>query len=407
MEIYPILASLKRNKIQALLIVLEIALGCAIVSNAVFMIGQRMERMNRPTGMANEEIIRINVGGLAEGSNPGSVVRQDLANLRSIPGVKAATSLNHVPMDGASWDSSINISNDQTTPSLSAGVYLGEDIVNTLGLNIAEGRNFIAEDYVDWEGFNAQATDLRISSVIITREMAQRLFPGESAIGKQIYSWNPDNSPHRVVGVVERLIRPNDNGGSSAVGYSMLLPMKDVTMGRFALRTDPGRRKEVEQAAIALLESASSRRIILQHASFSDVMRDYYRKDRSMAWLLGVLMILLLTVTSLGIFGLVSFWVSQRTKQIGIRRALGATRMQVLRYFQLENFILATFGIVVGMIGAYGINLLLMNHYELERLPMLYLPFGAITLWIIGQLAVYSPARRATLVSPAVATQSI
>jgi len=183
--------------------------------------------------------------------------------------------------------------------------------------------------------------------------------------------------------------------------------MKDVTMGRFALRTDPGRRKEVEQAAIALLESAGSRRIILQHASFSDVMRDYYRKDRSMAWLLGVLMILLLTVTSLGIFGLASFWVSQRTKQIGIRRALGATRMQVLRYFQLENFILATFGIVVGMIGAYGINLLLMNHYELERLPMLYLPFGAITLWIIGQLAVYSPARRATLVSPAVATQSI
>jgi len=91
MEIYPILASLKRNKIQALLIVLEIALGCAIVSNAVFMIGQRMERMNRPTGMANEEIIRINVGGLAEGSNTGSVVRQVLANLRSIPGVKAAT----------------------------------------------------------------------------------------------------------------------------------------------------------------------------------------------------------------------------------------------------------------------------------------------------------------------------
>lgn len=96
----------------------------------------------------------------------------------------------------------------------------------------------------------------------------------------------------------------------------------------------------------------------------------------------------------------------QRGKQIGIRRALGATRGQILRYFQTENFILASLGIVLGMLAAYGINQLLMSHYELPRLPLIYLPIGALILWVLGQLAVLGPARKAASIPPAVATRS-
>jgi len=113
----------------------------------------------------------------------------------------------------------------------------------------------------------------------------------------------------------------------------------------------------------------------------------------------------LLVVTALGIVGLASFWVQQRSKQIGIRRALGATRGQILRYFQTENFLLATLGIVLGMLAAYAINLALMNMYELPRMPLLYLPLGAALLWLLGQIAVFGPARRAAAVPPAVATR--
>jgi putative ABC transport system permease protein len=126
-----------------------------------------------------------------------------------------------------------------------------------------------------------------------------------------------------------------------------------------------------------------------------------------MAWMLVAVIVALLVVTALGIVGLASFWVQQRTKQIGVRRALGATRGQVLRYFQTENFLLATLGIVLGMLLAYGINQLLMGKYELPRLPLAYLPFGAVTLWLLGQLAVFWPARRAAAVPPAVATRSV
>ena len=407
MDIRPILSTLNRHKTAASLIVLEIALSCAIICNAVFLISQRLERMQRPTGMADSELVRINIAGIGEDQDAGALVKQDIAALRSLPGVKAATSLNHVPFDNSSWNSSISLQPEQPMPNLNSAVYLGENLVHTLGLRIVEGRDFKPDEYVDWEALNEPDSKLTVPAAILTREVAEKLFPGESAIGKNIYSWNSNDAPHRVVGVVERLIRPNDNGGPAESGYSMLLPVHNVTMGRFALRTEPGRRAEVQKAAVAALERNSARRIILREGPFTDVIDTYYRQDRSMAWLLVAVCVALLVVTALGIVGLASFWVQQRTKQIGVRRALGATRGQILRYFQTENFLLATIGIVLGMLAAYGINQLLMNQYELARLPLHYLPLGALALWLLGQASVLGPARRAASVPPAIATRSV
>ena len=407
MDIRPILSTLSRHKTAASLIVLEIALTCAIICNAVFLIAQRLERMDRPTGMADSELVRINVAGIGEDENADALVKQDVASLRAIPGVKAAAALNHLPFDGSSWNSSVSITPDQPMPNLNAGVYLGEGLVTTLGLRIVEGRDFNADEYKNWEAGNKPGAKLVIPAAILTRAVANKLFPGESAVGKNIYSWNADNQPHRVVGVVEDLIRPNDNGGPAQARYSMLLPVSDITMGRFALRTDPARRDEVLKAAVAALERNSARRIIMDQGSFEQVRSDYYRQDRSMAWLLSAVIIALLVVTALGIVGLASFWVQQRTRQIGVRRALGATRGQILRYFQTENFLLATLGIVIGMVLAYGLNQLLMGRYELPRLPLIYLPVGAVALWLLGQIAVYWPARRAASVPPALATRSV
>jgi putative ABC transport system permease protein len=126
-----------------------------------------------------------------------------------------------------------------------------------------------------------------------------------------------------------------------------------------------------------------------------------------MAYLLIGVSLGLLVITALGIVGLASSWVQQRTRQIGIRRALGATRGDILRYFQVENFILTTAGIAAGMGLAYAINLWLMGAYEVPRLPAQVLPAGAVLLWLLGQLAVLGPARRASAISPAIATRTV
>lgn len=405
MDIRPILTTLRRHKTAAGLIVLQVALSCAIICNAVFLISKRVERMDRPTGMVNNELVVVRFAGIGRDDNVQAQSASDLTALRQLPGVKAATRTNQIPFGGSSWNSSIRLTEEQRDATASATVYLADEgLLNTFGLNLVQGRYFNADEYLDYEDYSEPGANLPIPAAIITRALAEKLFPGENPIGKAFYSWNEE--PTRVVGVVDHLIRPNDQSGAVAAHYSMIFPIR-FPYANTVIRTDPERRDEVMQAAIDELKQLNPRRVLAFHKTFDEVIADWYQADRSMVWLLVAVCIALLVVTALGIVGLASFWVQQRTKQIGVRRALGATRGQVLRYFQTENFLLATFGIVIGMIGAYGINQLLMSHYELERLPALYLPVGALALWLLGQLAVYGPARRAASVPPALATRSV
>ncbi len=410
MDIRPILSTLSRHKTAAALIVLEIALSCAIICNALFLIGQRLDRMHRPTGLAEDQIVRIAVSGIAKDEEAMATTRADLAALRAIPGVQSVASTNEVPFGNSSWNSSVQLAKDQTHSNLNATNYLGDiSLFDTLGLKLVAGRKFQPDEFIDFKALTAPDSKVGIPAAILSRVTAEKLFPGQNAVGKDIYAWG--DKPIRVVGVVEHMVRPRDNGPQGEYEYAMMFPvnMPYGNGGGYLLRTAPERREEVLKAARKVLEHSGPTRIIDPDnvVTLEKMRGDYYRQDRSMAWLLVTVCIALLVVTALGIVGLASFWVQQRTRQIGVRRALGATRKQILRYFQTENFLLATLGIAIGMGLAYAINGLLMTHYELPRLPLLYLPLGALALWMLGQLAVFAPAWRAAAVPPAVATRSV
>jgi putative ABC transport system permease protein len=305
----------------------------------------------------------------------------------------------------------VNLDPDQKLENFSASVYIGtDDLMETLGVEIIAGRAFTPTELIDWKELDAPGSKVKIPSVIISKAAAERLWPGQNPLGKTVFIWGekPDEG-HRVVGIIDRLIRPNEQGGPADLGLSVILPVRiPYSMGgNYIMRVDPERRTEVLAAAVAALERNSPNRIVLEKQLFSEIRDEYFRQDKAMAWLLVSVCIALLVITALGIVGLASFWVQQRRRQIGIRRALGATRRQILRYFQTENFLLATLGIVIGMMLAYGINQLLMGKYELPRLPAIYLPIGAVVLWLLGQLAVFGPARRASAVPPAVATRTV
>lgn len=405
MDIRPILSTLLRHKTAATLIVLEIALSCAIICNAVFLITTRLERIDRPTGLAESELVVIQMAGIGRNDDRDALAKRDLVALRAIPGVRAASSLNQIAFGGSSWNSSISLEPEQLNPTAEGAVYMGDEgLLDTLGLTLVEGRYFHSDEYLDYGVLDDPGPEKPISAVVLSRQLAERIFPGESAIGKSIYSWG--EAPSQVVGVVDYLLRPNDQGGPAEAHFSFILPIRPP-FGMYALRTDPERRVEIKEAAVAALEQVGPRRIVFREQTFAEIASDYYRQDRAMAGMLVAMIVALLVVTALGIVGLASFWVAQRTKQIGVRRALGATRGQVLRYFQTENFLLASFGIVLGMLGAYGLNQFLMGQYEMERLPAIYLPLGAVALWLLGQVAVFGPARRAAAVPPAVATRSV
>jgi putative ABC transport system permease protein len=408
-DILPILSTLRRHKLTAWLLILEIALTCAIVCNAVFLIGQRLQRMDMPSGIVEHELVQIQLAYIGNRPDANARAQTDLAALRKISGVQQVALSISLPFSASGPNSDVMLAPQQQLRTLSASNYFGQNLVATLGLKLVAGRDFRPEEYIGLDTATAalQSGDAKglPQTVIITKLMADRLWPGQSALGKTIYIGK--SIPFRVIGVLARLTR--SGGLNQGAGNSMMMPISiNLTSGgSYMIRCAPQDRAQVLKAAVATLKKIDPRRVVLQKRNYDDLRRAYFASDRAMAGILVGVCIALLVVTALGIVGLASFWVAQRRRTIGVRRALGATRADILHYFQTENFLLATIGIAIGMALAFGINLFLMQHYELPRLPAIYFPVGAVALWVIGQLAVLGPALRAAAVPPVVATRSV
>jgi putative ABC transport system permease protein len=406
MDFIPIISTLRRHRTASILIILEIAFTCAIVCNAVFVIQQRLTLMDRDSGIAEAEIVRIQIAGIGKKTDPGVVTRQDLAALKAISGVKNVAVVNMVPFGNSSWNTSISTIPDDPQAPINVATYMGSrDLLETLGVKVIAGRSFTPEEYLEYT--STTGSNIHVPSILVTKGIAERMYPGQNAVGKPLYVWGKE--PSTIVGIIDILARPNDFQGAVGMTFAMIMPLDvDFTVGgNYLVRCDPARKAEVLAAAEAALKKVDPVRLVIKRQTFADVRKEHFTEDRAMAWILGIVSISLLVITALGVVGLASFWVQQRTRQIGVRRALGATRGDILRYFQTENFILATAGIVLGMALAYGINMWLMGKYQVARLPGEFLPIGAGLLWFLGQIAVLGPALRAAAIPPAIATRSV
>jgi putative ABC transport system permease protein len=404
----PILAALRRHRAAAALIILEIAFTCAIVCNALALISERLQRMQRPSGVAESELLRIGVASIGSPENAAALSRETLAALAAIPGVRKVATSSWLPFGGSRRVAGVKRAPDAPAElTFPAARYPGsEGLLDTLGVQLVAGRDFRREEYIDEQ----TARSTQSGPVIVTRALAERLWPGQNALGRTLYldARYAHDLPLQVVGIIERLVSPGERDFiDSDYELSIVVPIREDGPENFVLRVDAERRTEVMAAAVAELERRPHGRVLLEQQTLEEMRARYYATDRAMAWLLLGVSAALLIITALGIVGLASFWVQRRTRQIGIRRALGATRGQIRRYFQAENLLLTTFGIALGMLLAYGINLLLMERYAIGRLPGHFLPVGALSLWLLGQLAVLGPARRAAAVPPAVATRTV
>jgi len=409
MDILPILSTLRRHKLTAWLLILEIALTCAIVCNAVFLIGQRLQHMDMPSGIVEHELVQIQLGYIGKTPDAKAQTQTDVAALQQIPGVKQVALDRYLPFstDGMS-NTGIDLKPRQQENTLDAGQYLGQNLLPTLGVRLVAGRNFLPGEYVDFDTAVAALNggDMKglPQTMIITQAIAERLWPGQQALGKTLYT--DSGIPFRVVGVIAVLARQGNLQQGAYYSTYWPIRMTSADGASYFIRCAPQDRESILNAAVAKLKQLNPNRVVLKARTYDQARRAFFANDRAMAGILVGVIMALLIVTALGIVGLASFWVSQRRRMIGVRRALGATRTNILHYFQTENFVLATLGIALGMVLAYGINLFLMLHYELPRLPAIYFPVGAVVLWVIGQLAVLGPALRAAAVPPVVATRS-
>ena len=409
MEIRPILSALMRNRTGALLVALQVAITLAVLCNAAFIVQQRLAKMDRPSGYDEENLVTVQVVNLDRpGKEAGLAgIAADLATLRAMPGVVSASSTAAVPLanSGFGWAYQRTPKPDDPDAAPASQVLSDEHALETLGLEMVAGRWFHPEEIVAVADFAEFAT-ITAPTVAITQALADKLFPDGNALGSAIYDV-ATHKPMTVVGIVRRAQGYFVN--SATLDSSAFTPLV-LASGEslyYVVRTRPGERAAVQRDIEAALLAAEPRRIVRRVRSFGEIRADAYQNDRAMTITLLTVIVLLVAVTLLGIFGLMSFNVNRRRKQIGTRRALGARRVDVVRHFLLESWIITTAGAAVGLVLAVGLSVWLVNTFELPKLDWRYLPVGVLTLWVVGQLAAYGPARRASGIEPATATRSV
>jgi putative ABC transport system permease protein len=393
-----------RKKFGAMLIAVQIAITLAILSNAVALIAERLSWSSQSTGIDEDNVFFAYAENVDINSNLVAEQVSDLSALRAMPGVVDAYATNSFPLQGGGWSMSVGLAPSQKTPTAISSYYFGDEhALRTLGLKLIAGRNFSASEIVDR---NADAFP-PVSGFIITRTLADKLFPAGDALGKSVYV-ESETKPTPIIGIVDRLQGPFVD----ATGYfgsfaesSILAPYRLLdSYSTFAVRAAPGSLNQVMKAAETALGSINGSRIITVQ-SMTEVRKTAYRSDRGLALLLGAVTMTLVAVTSFGMFGLTSYWVAQRRRQIGIRRALGATRLAILRQFQQENLVIAVLGAVAGVALSVALNLWLVQHFEMIRIHAVNVAGAAVALILLGQIAVYWPARHAARISPAAAVR--
>jgi putative ABC transport system permease protein len=409
MEVAPILAALRRSKIGALLVVIQVALTLAIISNVISIVGERTALLRRPTGTDEHNLFAIGFR-LTNGSGSKAALDTDLSRIRAVPGVVDAVATNTYPLRGSGWSEGISLlpgASNQRDQNAQTAVYaMDQHGIGTLGLHLLAGRNFTSEDVLQGN-FNAGPMP---GVAIVSRALARQLFPRGEALGKSIYLSSDGAKPVAIIGVVKRLQSPVAAGtiDKAVSENSIILPIASTGPGGLLMvRVKPGSldatMPEVKKALIA----SNPERIFGRLRSLDEIRSTAYEKDRSMAIALGIVCCVLVLVTALGIVGLTSFWVARRKRQIGIRRALGATRAAIVRYFLIENALLCLAGVLFGTVVARGLNIWLWSHYGVGRLPAWELFLCALVVILLGQGAAVFPSLRAAKVEPTQALRSV
>ena len=407
-EVVPILAALKRNKTGAVLMVLQIARMVAFISNLASIVAERAALTVRPTGMNERDLFAIGFR-LTNGEESVPMLQADLAKVRATPGVVNATAINSYPLRGAGWQDGVSHNPgpiNKQDQSAQTGVYgMDQHGIGTLGLKLVAGRNFAPEDVIQGHYGAAPLPSL----AIVSRSLARQLFGQGSALGQSIYVMTDSKKPITVIGVVDKLQSAAAAGtiDEHESENTLILPISAAgDGGLFVVRVQPGSigttMREVQNALL----QANPNRIFGRLRPFSEVRRAAYEKDRAIAIAFGILLLVVIVITALAIVGLTSFWVVRRRTQIGIRRALGATRMAITRYFLIENALLCGAGVLLGVAASEGLNLWLCTHYGIDRIQAAELLICALVVVSIGQFAAMLPALRAARISPTEALRS-
>jgi putative ABC transport system permease protein len=395
------------NKSRFWLITVEVALTLAIVVNCINMMVDMRYDLIKPSGYDEENIIVVSTEPFGEAFNEDdfvdSIREEDLRRLGAYPGVIAVTGIQQIPLSGSGSATGRKPLGSDIDPITAPYFVVTENALTAFGVELIAGRDFEPGDWdIDEE---AVESGEEARNVIVSQAFAERLFPEGSAVGQTIQSKGGERI-NTIVGVVDTMLCSWPT--SEVAEYAMLFAGKPGSGRRlqYMVRTEPGGVDAVYSEIENVVRQVNADRVVTVR-TLVEIKTENFQATLAVMKMLSTVIGLLLVVTALGIVGLTSFSVTERTRQIGTRRALGASKVDIVGYFLIENWMITGIGLIFGLLLTYGLNFALVNLANGAKLDLGLVAGGAVLLWLTGIAAALVPAIRATGVAPEVATRTV
>jgi len=391
------------HRLRSALLVGEVAISLVLLVSAGLLLRSFIRLQSVSPGFVAENVTSFNIQ-LSTGQYPSTVAQTAfyqrlLARLGTLPGVTSVSGVNNLPVvAGGNTLSPFFLEGETVPPVNTRKLAVRSNTLPgyfaTLGIPIKQGRDF------DWRD-----DESRPNVLLISESTARRLFPnGENPLGRRLIT-GLQSIPREIVGVVGDV---RTNGLDQAAGDTLYYPTAQLGDGFFTIvlrstRPASSLRDDIRQVLGELDRGIPLNDVV----SFSTALRDSISDRRLVVALVGGFALLALFLASLGIYGVIAYTVTQRTAEIGVRMALGASPGTVVQLVLRDGLKFTLLGLALGLAASFGLMRLLANQlYEVSVTdPLIYLSVAAFLL-LVAALACALPAWRASRVDPLVALRA-
>jgi len=386
-----------RNRVGSLLIVSEIALSFMLLAGAGLLIKSFLHLREINPGFNPDNVLTMRLtltpGKYAQGEPRAQIYKQLIDHVKATPGVQSAGAVLSLPLGGDTFDvgrSLIREGRPMTPDESSNAQYLPvtPDYFQTLQIPLKSGRFFTDQDTM-------QSTKV----VLVNETMARALWPNENPVGRRFTIWRDEKFPREIVGVVGDTKASLDK----AAGRQMYVPYaQDATWGTLSLvvRTagDPSAMTSSVREAIRAVDKGIPNYNL---KTMNDVVSTSAAPRRIPMLLMSAFAGVAMLLAMLGIYGVTSYYVTQRTHEIGVRMALGAQIVDVLKLVLRRAMLLAVIGIGIGVAGAIAVTRYLTSLlFGVKPIDTLTFVAVAVALAVVVFIACLVPARRAAKIDP-------
>jgi putative ABC transport system permease protein len=393
MSVFLIVKSLLRRKVVTALLLLQLAITLGLVVNSLLLASAAKELVEQPTGLALEQILTVWVKPTSKAMRLepalSEVINRQLEAVRQIPGVEAAVYANQIPLrqGGSNWNIFETDRQDETNVDSVPYYNSSESIFQVLNTRLITGRLLTELD---------RGTD----NIVLTEKLAKQLFLEQNPVGKSTNNGT-------VVGVVSDFYSQR-YASDPFYGQILMAPLSRAEQGyHLMLRVSKGQSQAVRQQLVDVIRSAEPEIDIGSVIQLDESRDEVFRSEIGLATLLAVLSGLMLLVAMISAYSHAHFHALQMQKEVGIKRALGASKARVLLDVLSESWLTTAIGAGFGILVCYGLNISLAKVISIPAVPV-WLPLLTLVLLLLCvTLATWYPARIATRISPATATKTL